>query len=38
MDRSTTKSKVNTCLTTLLEVGLESAQYALALKVGLGQG
>jgi hypothetical protein len=31
MDRSTTESKVSACLTTLLEVGLESAQYALAL-------
>jgi hypothetical protein len=38
MDRSTTESKVSACLTTLLVVGLESAKYALALKVGLGQG
>jgi Tfp pilus assembly ATPase PilU len=38
MDRSTAESKVSGCLITLLEVGLESAQYALALKVGLGQG
>jgi hypothetical protein len=34
MDRSTTESRVSACLTTLLEVGLESAQYALALKTG----
>jgi hypothetical protein len=33
MDRSSTESKVSACLTTLLEVGLESAQHALALKV-----
>jgi hypothetical protein len=38
MDRSTTESKVSACLTTLLQAGLDSAQYALALKVGRGQG
>jgi hypothetical protein len=38
VDRSTTESKISACLTTLLEVGLESAQYELFLKVGLGQG
>jgi hypothetical protein len=38
MDRSTTESKVSACLTTLLDVGLESAQDALALKVGRGKG
>jgi hypothetical protein len=38
MDRSTIESKVSACLITLLEVGLESAKYALALKVELGQG
>jgi hypothetical protein len=38
MDRSTTDSKVSACLTTLLEVDLESAKYALTLKVGRGQG
>jgi hypothetical protein len=30
MDRSITESKASACLTTLLEVGLESAQYVLA--------
>jgi hypothetical protein len=34
MDRSTAESKVSACLTTLLEVPLESAQYASAPKVG----
>jgi hypothetical protein len=33
MDRSSTESKVSACLTTLLEVGLESAQHALALRL-----
>jgi hypothetical protein len=32
------ESRVNAFLTALLEVGLESAQYALALKVERGRG